>query len=193
MTSKYVQLDESRRTPSRYYARMCSLSDFRAKHAFSYIEATIGMVILGLGIVTGLSLYASYARGTTIEIEEAIAKQLCSELMEEIMSKNFESGAYASGSFGRAVSELVRADFDDVDDYDGWLEKPIQDVYGNDITDPVYEGYARAVVVTNVDIDNLTTVAMDGSTAAKLIKVVVSKNQKVRAVLACHRTRYQRN
>jgi len=163
---------------------------YRRRGAFSYIEATVALVILGMGIATGMNLYGSYARGSLIETERAVAHALCTDLMEEILSKRFESGYYGSGSFGRADWENVRADFDDVDDYDGWTEDPPLEASGDPLASGVYTGYKRQVLVWNVDEDDLQTPGSDGDTAAKVVEVTVFKDRKVRAQLIGHRTRY---
>ena len=163
------------------------------REAFSYIEATVALVILGMGIATGMNLYGSYARGSLIEMERAVAHALCTDLMEEILSKQFESGYYGSGSFGRAGWEVVRADFDDVDDYDGWIENPPLDAFGNPLAGGAYAGYKRQVLVWNVDEDDLQTPGSDGDTGAKVIEVTVLKDGKVRAQFIGHRTRYASN
>lgn len=168
-----------------------------AKHArtgrpaFSYVEALISVVILGTGIVAGLHLYGSFARGMVIDSETAVAQQLAADLMAEIMNQAFEDPALAVGSFGPGGDESTRRDFDDVDDYDGWTESPPADPDGAPLAGGVYTGYQRQVTVWNVDPATLSTPAGDGTTAAKAIQVVVSRNGRQRAVVTAHRTRHR--
>ena|GEM_PF-2500758 len=158
--------------------------------AFSYVEALISVVILGLGVVTGMHLYGTYARGMVIDSETLVGRQLAADLMAEILTKDFEDQAYAPGNFGRGGSETSRRDFNDVDDYDTWSENPPADLDGNPLAAGVYDGYQRDVAVWNVDPTDLTTVQSDGSTSAKAIRVTVTRNGKQRARLIAHRTRH---
>ncbi len=162
----------------------------RRSPAFSYVETIMSVVILGTGIVTGMQLYGSYARGMLIDSESLVAQQLAADLMAEVITKDFEDEAFPPGSFGRGGGETARRDFDDVDDYDTWSEMPPADLDGNPLVAGAYDGYQRSVRVWNVDSADLSTVRGDGSTAAKVIEVTVTRNGKLRAQLIAHRTRH---
>ncbi len=150
----------------------------------------MSVVILGTGIVTGMQLYGSYARGMLIDSESLVGQQLAADLMAEVLTKDFEDGVFPPGSFGRGAGETTRRDFDDVDDYDTWSETPPADLDGNPLAAGAYDGYQRSVRVWNVDSADLSTVRGDGSTSAKVIEVTVSRKGKLRAQLIAHRTRH---
>ncbi|RJP37671.1 MAG: hypothetical protein C4547_05390 [Phycisphaerales bacterium] len=143
------------------------------------------MVILGGGIVTGLRLYGTFARGAAVGVEGMVAQQLASDLLAEIVSRDFQGGG-----FGPGPSDTVRRDFDDVDDYDDWVESPPQNLDGAPLDPVAYAGYERRAQVYNVDETDLKTPRADGTTAAKAIIVVVSRYGKERARLAAIRTRH---
>ncbi len=154
---------------------------------FTYIEAVVSSLILSLGIVSAMHVYGTYAKGALIDSEMALAEGLAAELLAEVAAQAFEDSAFAPGSFGRAVDETVRADFEDVDDYDGWCESPPQARDGTVLAD--YSDYVRCVTVYNVDEATLSAKAVDGSTAAKRIEVTVTRNGRLRAQLEAIRMR----
>ncbi len=162
-------------------------SDARARRrrGFSYVEAVLSTLILGGGIATGLQLYGTFARGASVSVEGMVAQQLASDLLAEIVAKDFEGSV-----FGPAASETTRRDFNDVDDYDTWTESPPEDLDGNPLDAVAYAGYERLVRVINVDQTDLKTVAADNSTAAKAIIVIVSRHGKERVRLTAIRTRH---
>ncbi len=160
------------------------------RRSFSYIEAVGSVVILGLAVVTGLHMHGSYIRGIAVDVDTVAARELGSDLMAEILVEPFEDTSLAPGSFGRGAGETERADFDDVDDYDGWTESPPQKPDGTPMTDSQYDGFQRTVTVVNVDDGTMQTVVFDGTSAAKRITVVVKRNGKPRAQLVAYRTRH---
>jgi hypothetical protein len=162
----------------------------RRRTAFSYVEAVISVVILGMAMSTGMRLYGMYAQGTRLDIERSAAHQLCVDLMTEILSKDFEDSEYAPGSFGKGTGEDTRREFDDVDDYDYWIENPPQSLDGTPMPGEDYANMARIVVVWNVDEEDLTSVAADGSTAVKMIAVAVVKDSKELCLLRGMKARY---
>ena len=70
-----------------------------------------------------------------------IAVQLATDLMEEILAQDF---ADPDGS----DSETLRADFDDVEDYNGWSSTPPKSAQGNTLSG--YTGYTRSVSIIGV-------------------------------------------
>jgi hypothetical protein len=160
------------------------------RRAFSYVEALISTIILGTAIATGMSLYGSYAQGALMDAERSDALQLCSDLLVEILAKEFEEPAAAAGSFGPGPGETSRLTFNDVDDYDGWSEGPPRTPKGDIIGDERLRDCERKVQVYNVLETDLAVRRTNGSTAAKAIRVYVVKNKKVLAELTGHRMRY---
>lgn len=158
-----------------------SLRFDRRRGGFSYVEAVVSTSILAVGIVSALHLYGSCAKGALYAKETAAAQELAAGLMAEIAAQPFEDPDDAEGSFGRRAGESARADFNDVDDYDNWTEDPPQGPDGTKLTG--YDGYVRSVEVYNVDPNDLSTPAADGSTDAKRIVVTVTRSKRPRARL----------
>lgn len=163
---------------------------YSRRRSFSYIEAVGSVVVLGLAVVTGLHMHGSYIRGITVDVDTVAARELASGLMAEILWQSYEDPALNPGSFGRGAGETERADFDDVDDYDGWTESPPQKPDGTPMTDSQYDGFQRTVTVVNVDDATMGSVVTDGTSAAKRITVTVNRDGKWRAQLVAYRTRH---
>jgi len=79
-----------------------------------------------------------------------IAVQLAVDLMEEILAQDF---ADPDGT----DTETLRADFDDVEDYNGWSSTPPKDAAGNSLTQ--YSAYTRSVLIIGVPQNDLTPAA----------------------------------
>lgn len=107
-----------------------------ARPAFTLIETfvAIGLMAIVIGAVT-LSLLSSFH--TTQENEDlAVAEGLALDLMNEILNRRYcEFGVSPYDVYLRAGSvELAtgtRELFDDIDDYNGWIEEPPRDRWGN--------------------------------------------------------------
>ena len=158
------------------------------RRSFSYVEALIALLVLSLGLTTGINLYGVQARQVLADERSVLAGQLAAELMTEVFSRAFEDAAGSPGTFGRGSGEVDRTDFDDVDDYDGWTENPAAYRSGTSLTERL-ANCTRAVVVENVDPTNLSSVQTDGSTAAKRITVAATCDGRVVARLVAFRTR----
>ncbi len=157
------------------------------RQAFSYIEAVISVVILSSAVISGLGVFGSYIKGINTTEEITRAQSLASELLAEIVSKPFEDTVASEGSFGLEAGETERIDFDDVDDYDTWIERPPQNLNGVIMDGSV--GYTRSVRITNMDVATMSIVTTNGSSSVKKIEVSVYKNSKIRASLIAIRTR----
>ncbi len=158
------------------------------RRSFGYIEAVISVVVLGTSIVGGLSMFSGYLHGVRATADNAIAIELASDLMAEILALPFEDPVLAKGSFGLGVGETTRPTFDDVDDYDGWTESPPQARDGTPLAGTEYVGFARSVIVENVASDP-AVVAIDGTTPGKRVIVEVKHGGKRVQRLVGYRTR----
>jgi type II secretory pathway pseudopilin PulG len=168
------------------------ISDFGFRFsvaAFSYIEAVVAIFILGLGVTAGMNLYGSYARAALSDQEALAGRELAAGLMSEILAKYFEDPTATGRLFGPEALELSRADYDDVDDYNGGSQSPPANPDGSPLAPGVYDGYTRSVVVQNVNPTNLTQSAANGSTAAKRITIKITRRGRDVTILTGYRYR----
>lgn len=145
---------------------------------FTFIELSVSLALILAAISPAVYFFT---KGINISKETEVITQcliLAQDLMEEILSKNFEE---TSGSFGRETGESTanRANYDDVDDYDGWGPGNSPEyidgtqMNGSGST-PDYWYLRRNVIVQNVANTNFNTVVADGSSDFKKIRVSVS-------------------
>ena len=138
---------------------------------FSLIELTVAIVVIALAAppLTAL-IYNVMTQGTQTDKRTA-ASALAKGLMEEILSNPFEDPQLAPGSFG--TEEGTRADYDDIDDYDGLSQSPPADSLGSPLTQ--FSAFRSQALVENVNPEDVNgPAAADGSTNFKRVTATVS-------------------
>ncbi|MFB3892486.1 MAG: hypothetical protein ACE15C_10745 [Phycisphaerae bacterium] len=138
------------------------------------VESAISLVIVAVVVVVFLSFFGSLARGQQLISWRYPATCLASQLMAEVLANPYcePSGADVFGPES-GESNGTRANFDDVDDYDGWTETPPKLKDGAAIGG--YAGWMRGVAVQYIDPG---TMAITGSDlGVKRITVTVTDPQ----------------
>ncbi len=94
----------------------------------------------------------------------------------------------ASGAIGPEADEGTsnRADFDDVDDYDGWTATPPQEKNGTELAE--YDGWTRSVTVEYVDPLSPGNTAISTDSGAKRITVTVTDPRGAKTSIVSVRT-----
>ena len=135
------------------------------------IETVMAVVVLGVAIPPLLQLFTEVARHDADHSYQGAALNAAEALLEEIVSKDFEDPDLPIGSFG--TEELTRSAYDDVDDFDGFLEASAT-IRGQVLGDG--SGLSRRVWVDNVTADEPDPAipAADGTTGFKRIRVTVA-------------------
>jgi len=155
--------------------------------AFSLVETVFSILL-----VSGLVVAALQTVGASTTAQRKIGdggrgQLFAADLLNEVLAQNY-SDADETPTLGRETLEIsatTRADFDDVDDYNGYWESPPTHKDGTIL--PYSNGWSRQVSVTWVDPNN-ATLARNYDTGVKLISVVARKNEKSVAALAALRT-----
>ncbi len=99
--------------------------DWANASAFTIVEAVISTVIVAVMFVAALNTVGA-SRLTQHRAALTSRGRLFAEmLLSEITQQNYKDSG-ASPAFGPETGELTttRADFDDVDDYNGWSKRP---------------------------------------------------------------------
>jgi MSHA pilin protein MshD len=126
-------------------------------------------------LVSVLQTLGSSAVADRVLAGQRIGPSLASQLMTEILASDYiDTGD--TPVFGLETGETgsSRALFDDVDDYHGWSESPVEDKDGAAISG--LSGWTRAVTVQWVDPSNVATVA-GAESGLKRITVTVTDSQ----------------
>lgn len=156
----------------------------RQLRGFTLIELIVTMLIISiaaLGVMFSLSLGLRHQSDAMWQ-PKAVA--LAESYMEEILGRRYDEGSPSGGippcsttttacSAAAAFNDgETRAQFDDVDDYNGLIEQPPRDVNGNPRAD--YDSYRVAVSVAYATPAQVAQLGLDGPTDAKLVTVTVS-------------------
>lgn len=141
-----------------------------AARGFSLVEAMVSAGIVGVMLVASVNLLSSAARTRASDNNRRAAMLLAQHLLSEVQQLPYKDESLLGLLFGPELSENSRADFDDVDDYKSYNEKPPAYRNGTPITD--YSKWQRKVRVQWVHPDTLTEAITD--TGLVLIEVKVT-------------------
>lgn len=164
----------------------------RCRRGFTLVEAVISIVLVGMTLVTAMSLAGLSGAGQTGAFQQRRGHMLARELLIEIQSQSYvdpdlleaywdsivRTGSITlSGgdNFGPAAGEVTgnRSLFDDVDDYNGWTASPPQDKDGAVRSD--FAGWTRTAVVEKVNPGDFSLLP---STDHGLRRIIVSASYK---------------
>lgn len=152
---------------------------------FTLVEAVISIVLVGLLLVAAINTLGASALSKRNIEHQALGYPLAQDLMTEILIQAYEEPVDAI-NFGRESGEGggSRANWDDVDDYDGWSARPPKAKDG--VTLYGYDQWTRSVVVAFVKPTSLNNISAD--TGVKRITVMVAHNTTPVAELVAIRT-----
>ena len=143
----------------------------RQRCGFTLIEATISVVIVAVVMLAAVRAAGAAARAQHKSTQRFKAQFLASGLIAQVMQAAYEEPRGGT-VLGRDAGELAtsKTNYNDVDDYHGWMESPPQDRTGAAMA--AFNGWTRTVTVERVNPDNLVqTSASD--TGAKRVTVTV--------------------
>jgi len=114
------------------------------------IEAVISVLIVGVMLVAALSTLAGAAKARVVQETPSNCQALARQLLSEVMQAAYEDPE-TPGGFGPEMDEdtTTRADFDDVDDYDGWVSSQPEAKDGTPLS-----GCPKCVRFVEVDMAN---------------------------------------
>jgi type II secretory pathway pseudopilin PulG len=144
-----------------------------ARQAFSLLEAIVAAAIVAVMLVASLNLLGSAALARGADNDHRTALLLAHQLMGEVQQQPYKDESLLAVLFGPEAGETntpTRAAFDDVDDYDNYMDKPPQLKDGTPLAG--YESWKRKVRVVWVDPATLAESALD--TGLKRIEVRVT-------------------
>jgi len=158
----------------------------RTARAFTLVEATVSIFILGVMVVAALSTVGATRLGEYKLAERCRALPLAQDLLAEVLQQSYED-PNGSAVFGTESGEgtASRTDFDDLDDYHNWSASPPQNQDGTDMSG--LSGWQRSVQVSWADPTDLSqTVGNDQ--AVKRIAVTVKHGGVPMASVSAFRT-----
>ena len=163
----------------------------RTARAFTLVEATISIFIVGVMIVTALSIVGATRLGEYKVAESTRGLPLAQDLMAEILQQAYTDPEHGLGSFGLDTDEVgngSRSLWEDVDDYDEWSASPPEQKDGTEI-----EGLSGWQCGVNVAwIDPMDSSQVESSESyAKRVTVTVGYNNIPNATLVAIRTAWE--
>jgi prepilin-type N-terminal cleavage/methylation domain-containing protein len=119
-----------------------------SSRGFTLAEAMMAVVVLGIAAASVLLPFMSGAAVQVEGINRTLAARLASDLMEEILRLPFhDPGDETSYSLGPDSGETGPSNFDNVDDYHGYIELQgqVKDAAGAVFTDSRCANFSRNV------------------------------------------------
>lgn len=150
-----------------------------ARRALTLAEVVVSTLIVALMTVAALDGLGSTTRSSELAGNRGIAQGLADDLMAEILVKVY-SDPDGSAVFGLETGEAApRVNFDDVDDFNGWNQKPPKAADGTTIPDRA--GFRQRVTVQRVEPSNPSQVTAGTDKGVKRIHVTIEYNDVVLA------------
>jgi MSHA pilin protein MshD len=142
--------------------------------AFTLVEAVMACLVVSILLVSAMRAAGVASVYQYSIANRARARLLATQLLADISSTSYEepSGTVLFGTESGETSSS-KANYDDVDDFNGWTESPPQDRDGNAMAE--LTGWQRSVAVVWVNSTSPTTVSAT-ETGIKRITVTVSRN-----------------
>jgi prepilin-type N-terminal cleavage/methylation domain-containing protein len=142
--------------------------------AFTLVEVILTILIVGVGLVASMRALPVLLQVSQATSDHMTAQQLATDLLAEIAMLPYEDPD-GSTTFGCEPGESAqnRADFDDVDDYDGWSASPPQTKDGQ--AEPDCAGYTRSVLVQSTNPNDFNNIEGDSVSKPKRITITVSR------------------
>ncbi len=153
---------------------------------FTLIEALIAASVLAMAIAAITMPFTVGAQNELADSRRTLAVSLAQEMMEEILDKPFSDPNGASKP-GPEPGETSRSKFDNIDDYDGYVEQAgeIADAFGVVNNEPASVGLSRHVSATYVYVSG-----QDSSEDPTFIRVTVEIHFKNQVVITLTRLVY---
>jgi MSHA pilin protein MshD len=163
-----------------------TLTPFRTGRGLTLVEAVLSSVVMAVMVVAALTAVGAVRLGEYKIAERGRAMHLAQDLMAEILQQSYLE-PLDTPLFGREAGEAntSRADYDDVDDYDGWSASPPQRQDGTVMAG--LSGWSRRVTVAWADPADLTQAAVSDA-GVKRITVTVAHDGVPAASLVALRT-----
>lgn len=143
----------------------------RRRGALTLVEVVVSTLIVGVMTVAALNGLGSATRSGELAGNRGIAQGLADDLMGEVLNTAY-SDPSGTAVFGLEAGEAApRTNFDDVDDFHNWNQKPPKAADGTTI--PLRADYRQRVTVEKVVPTNPVQVVAGADQGAKRICVTI--------------------
>lgn len=151
--------------------------------AFTMVEAVISLVIVAVMLVAALTTVGAAKLGQYKTSQRSRGQLLAEALMAEILQQNYKEPT-DTPVFGCESGESAtsRANYDDVDDYNGWSSSPPLYKDGTQMSE--FTGWRRSVTVEWVNPTNPAEVKLQETNAKRITVTVLYQNMQVARLVA---------
>lgn len=153
---------------------------------FTLIEALIAASVLAMAIAAITMPFTVGAQNELADSRRTLAVSLAQEMMEEILDKPFID-PQGSSKPGPEPGENLRSAFDNIDDYNEFVELPgkIADMSGVVNSEPASTGLSRHVAATYVYVSG-----QDASNDPTFVRVTVEIRYRDQVIITLTRLVY---
>src|SRR4051812_38526077 len=133
----------------------------RLRRAFTLLETALATIIVGVGIVATMQLFAVCSQQNRAANQMTVAMLLCDNIREAMAGLSFNDPTSGKTTWGAEAGETNVSAFDDVDDFDGkTFSPPIDSLRA---TVPTMSQYSQVVSVVPVFINKLNSNTNDSA------------------------------
>lgn len=124
-----------------------------SRRGITLVEVSISALLVGMLVVASLQSVANIGRTWTVTNQVVDRQGLGLDLIRETLAQTYMDPTDTSAStWGPEAGQTTRATFNDIDDYDDWIESPPKDPAGAPLAG--YTGWSRSVIVKKHDRNN---------------------------------------
>ena len=130
----------------------------------------MAVLIVSVVLVASLGTFGAIGRSRQAQVDRAQAFGLAELVMAEVVQSRFAEPSGAATTLGADAGEHGRADYDDVDDFNGWAASPPSARDGTPL--PGYAGWSVTVWVRYVAPDDLNAYGTPAGLKRVQVRVV---------------------
>jgi type II secretory pathway pseudopilin PulG len=142
----------------------------RRRRGFTLVEAALTTVIVGLGVLATMSLFAACSQENMSASEMTTAMELATNIQEAMANMAFADPIKGTTNFGPETGETLSS-YNDVDDFDGKTINPPIDSLRNSI--PTMSQYSQVIAVDPVDPNQMSVTLPKTITNRTAVRVTV--------------------
>ncbi|MHC4562570.1 MAG: type IV pilus modification PilV family protein [Planctomycetota bacterium] len=156
------------------------------RKGFTLVESLLAVSVLATAVFAITMPFAAAAQNELEDARRTIAASLANELAEEILSKPFYDPQGQVG-LGPDFGETYRSQFDNIDDYDGFIESAgnVSDVFGNVLDDSAAVNLSRHAKVEYVYLSG-----QDSGESPTFVRITVTVKYVGDTILEVSRLKY---
>jgi prepilin-type N-terminal cleavage/methylation domain-containing protein len=147
-----------------------TMRSIRTRRGFTLIEAALTTVIIGVGVLAAMQLFAAVTMQNNHSQHMTTAMMLGTNVQEAMSGLAFTDPVAGRNSFGPEAGENI-ANYNDVDDFNGRSFNPPIDATRTVLAE--LDQFTQSITVTRVNPNSLSTAATSYSGAVR-IEVSVS-------------------